>query len=165
MGIAWNIARVLIASITIVIVAELSKRFPRYGALLISLPILSILAFSLSWFQHHDLPAISKMARETLVLVPLTLLFFVPFAFAERWGLGFWSAFLGGLLFASAAVVIWFWLAPRVLLAIAHAAVASRSPSKTGMKDLVKELRPDRTLFETVVGSRDRRRRMQLAFQ
>ena len=63
MGIAWNIARVLIASITIVIVAEFSKRFPRYGALLLSLPIVSILAFMLSWFQHHDLPVISKLAR------------------------------------------------------------------------------------------------------
>ena len=68
MGIAWNIVRVLIAATTIVIVAELSKRFPRYGALLLSLPIVSILAFMLSWFQHHDLSAISKLARETLLI-------------------------------------------------------------------------------------------------
>jgi hypothetical protein len=114
MGIAWNIARVLIAATTIVIVAELSKRFPRYGALLLSLPIVSILAFTLSWFQHHDLPAISKLARETLILVPLTLPFFVPFAFAERWGIGFWTAFVSGLLLASAATVIWLWFALKL---------------------------------------------------
>lgn len=114
MGIAWNIARVLIAATTIVTVAELSKRFPRYGALLLSLPIISILAFTLSWYQHQDLPAISKLARETLILVPLTLPFFVPFAFAERWGLGFWSAFASGLLFASGAVMIWLWIAREV---------------------------------------------------
>ena len=47
MGIVWNIVRVGIAAVTIVAVAELSKRFPRYGALLLSLPIVSILAFIL----------------------------------------------------------------------------------------------------------------------
>jgi hypothetical protein len=64
--IVWNILRVAVAAVIIVAVAELSKRFPRYGALLLSLPIISILAFVMSWFQHHDLPAISKLAKETI---------------------------------------------------------------------------------------------------
>jgi hypothetical protein len=60
-------------STTIVAVAELSKRYPRYRALLLSLPIVSILAFILSWFQHQDLPVISRLANEALVVVPLGL--------------------------------------------------------------------------------------------
>jgi hypothetical protein len=77
MGMIWNIARVGIVAVIVVAVAELSKRYPRYGALLLSLPIVSILAFLLSWFQHRDLPAISKLARETLVLVPLVRFHFM----------------------------------------------------------------------------------------
>jgi len=103
----WNILRVAIAAATIVAVAELSKRYPRYGALLLSLPIVSILAFVFSWFQHHDLPAISKLARETIVLVLLGLPFFVPLAFAERIGLSFWAAMGLGVLLATLAIGTW----------------------------------------------------------
>lgn len=112
MGIVWNIVRVIIVATNVVIVAELSKRYPRYGALLLSLPIVSILAFLLSWNQHRDLPAVSRLARETLVLVPLGLPFFVPLAFANRWGLDFWSCFIGGIVLASLTIGAWMWLAP-----------------------------------------------------
>jgi len=110
MGILWNIARVGIAAVIIVAVAELSKRFPRYGALLLSLPIVSMLAFIVSWLQYRDISSISRMARETLVLVPLGLPFFVPLAFAERFGLSFWSAFAIGILLATMAIGSWFLL-------------------------------------------------------
>jgi hypothetical protein len=76
MGILWNIIRVGITAVIIVTVAELSGRFPRYGALVLSLPLVSILAFAMSWYQHHDMVAISKLAKETLILVPLGLPFF-----------------------------------------------------------------------------------------
>lgn len=112
MGIVWNIVRVGVVAVTVVAVAEISKRYPRYGALLLSLPIVSILAFSLSWFQHRDLPAVSRLARETLVLVPLGLPFFLPFAFATRLGLDFWSSMGAGILLASLTIGAWIWLMP-----------------------------------------------------
>ena len=56
-------------------------------------------ALVMSWQEHRDLPAISRLARETLVLVPLGLPFFVPLAFAQRFGLDFRPAFVIGLAF------------------------------------------------------------------
>ena len=112
MGIVWNIVRVGIAAVTIVAVAELSKRFPRYGALLLSLPIVSILAFILGWFQYHDLPAISKLAKETIILVLLGLPFFLPFAFSSQLGLGFWASMALGVLLASLSIGAWLLLVP-----------------------------------------------------
>lgn len=114
MGIVWNIVRVVVVAVTVVAVAELSKRYPRYGALLLSLPIVSILAFLLGWFQHKDLPAVSRMARETLVLVPLGLPFFVPLAFASRLGLDFWPAFAAGVVLASITTGVWLIFGPTV---------------------------------------------------
>lgn len=96
--------RVGIAATTIVVVAELSKRAPRYGALVLSLPLISILAMLFSWQQHHDLTAVSKLARDTLILVPLGLPFFVPLAFAERLGLSFSIAMLLRLLLATVSI-------------------------------------------------------------
>ncbi len=107
MGLSWNIVRILLVAAIVVAVAELSKRNPRAGALLLSLPIVSILAILVGWFQHHDLPAISRLARGTLVLVSLGLPFFIPLAFAQRLGLGFWSALVAGLVLASVTIGSW----------------------------------------------------------
>lgn len=105
--------RISISVAVIVTVSEISRRSPRLGALLLSLPLVSILAFSMSWVHQHDLKSLSRMAREILVLVPLTLPFFVPLAFAERLGLGFWSAMMAGLVLAVVAIGAWMRLAPQ----------------------------------------------------
>ena len=112
----WQtLLRGVIAGAVVVAVAAVSKRHPRVGALLLTLPLVSILAFIASWHENRDLAAISRLARETLVLVPLGLPFFVPFAVAPRLGLGFWSAFAAGVLLASAVISLWLWLGPRSL--------------------------------------------------
>jgi hypothetical protein len=110
----WTIGRVFIAAVTIVAVSTIGQRLPRIGALLLSLPLISIIAFVMSWTEHRDLPAVSRLAKETLVLVPLGLPFFVPLAFAQRWGLGFWSSFALGVLFASLTIGAWLLWAPRI---------------------------------------------------
>ena len=108
----WIILKTAIAATIIVAVSEVSQRMPRLGALLLTLPIVSLIAFVMSWQQHHDLPAISRLARETLVLVPLGLPLFVPLAFAKHFGLGFWPAFLSGLALAVVTIGLWLWLGP-----------------------------------------------------
>jgi hypothetical protein len=113
MSLGWNIARVLLVALTVVAVAELSRRYPRAGAVLLSLPLVSLLAFTASWFQYRDLPAISKMARETLVLVPLGLPFFVPFALAPRWGLGYWSSCAAGTVLTVATIASYLSIWPQ----------------------------------------------------
>jgi len=108
----WNIARILLVAVIVVTVGDISRRFPRAGALLLSLPIVSILAMLAAWFRHHDLKSISVLSRDTLILVPLGLPFFVPLAFAPRFGLGFWPAFAAGIVLASITICAWLWLAP-----------------------------------------------------
>ena len=104
--------RGLFAGAVVVSVSELAKRSPRLGALLLTLPIMSIVAFLVTWRTNHDLPKLSLLSRETLILVPLGLPFFIPLAFAPQWGLGFWSAFVLGLLLASVTTGLWLWLGP-----------------------------------------------------
>ncbi|MGE4000609.1 MAG: hypothetical protein AB7I48_10350 [Planctomycetaceae bacterium] len=110
-----NIIRAVIVAGIIVTVAEISGRFPRLGALLLTLPIVSILAFVMTWTNARDLPAITRLARETLVLVPLGLPFFLPLAFADKLGIGFWSAFTAGIVLASLTIALWFSFGPERL--------------------------------------------------
>jgi hypothetical protein len=107
MGVLWNIVRVAVVAVIVVSVAEISKRSPRLGAVLLSLPIVSILAFLFSWVQHHDLVAISRMARDTLVLVLLSLPFFVPLACAAHFQWNYWASLMAGMLLATISIGMW----------------------------------------------------------
>lgn len=107
------LVKALLSAAVVVAVAEISDRFPRLGALLLTLPLVSILAFVLSWQQHRDLPAVARLARETLILVPLGLPFFLPLAFADRLGPGFWSATAAGAALATITIGLWFSFGPQ----------------------------------------------------
>ena len=103
--------RAIIAGLIVAGVTELANRTPRLGALLLTLPVISIIAFFMVWQKEQDLQTISRLARETLILVPLGLPFFIPLAFSERLGLSFWTSFISGLLLASVTIGTWFLLA------------------------------------------------------
>ena len=105
----WTLFKATISAAVIVAVAEVSGRFPRLGALLLTLPLVSILAFIILWTKEGEMTAVTRLARETLVLVPLGLPFFVPFALANKTGLSFWPSFVVGVLLASVTIGLWFW--------------------------------------------------------
>ena len=107
------ILKALISAAVIVAVAEVSGRVPRLGALLLTLPLISILAFIMTWNKEQEMGTITALARETMILVPLGLPFFVPFALANRTGLSFWPTFVIGVPLASLTIGTWFWLARR----------------------------------------------------
>lgn len=108
----WTLVKAIISAAVIVAVAEVSGRIPRLGALLLTLPIVSILAFIMTWTKEGEMTTISQLARETLVLVPLGLPFFIPFALANRTGLSFWPTFAVGVLLASITIGLWFRFGP-----------------------------------------------------
>ena len=105
--------RAIIAGLVVATVSELADRFPRLGALLLTLPIVSIVAFVAVWNKEQELITVARLARETLVLVPLGLPLFIPLAFSERLGLGFWAALVAGVILASVTIGLWFWLGPQ----------------------------------------------------
>jgi hypothetical protein len=109
------VLRTIIAALVIVVVSEISNRWPRMGALLLSLPVVSILAFVMSWTRHHDMKSVSQLARDTLILVPLGLPFFIPIAFADGLGIGFWPAFAAGIVLASLMIGAWMVWGPATL--------------------------------------------------
>lgn len=79
------ILRIVIPAIIIFVVSELSRRSPRLGALLLTLPLVSILAFVAAWMKDHDLKSLSQMSKETLILVPLGLPFFCRWHLPIGW--------------------------------------------------------------------------------
>ncbi len=104
--------RTIAAAITIGVVSEIANRSPRMGAVLLTLPVVSIIALLMTWFRDQDLKIVSQLSRETLILVPLGLPFFMPLAFAEKLGLNFWSAMAAGLGLAVLTIGGWLMFGP-----------------------------------------------------
>ena len=109
----WIIIKTLISAAVIVAVSEIAGRYPRVGGLVLTLPVVSIIAFVMTWTKQGEMATITTLARETLVLVPLGLPFFVPFAVANRTGLSFWPSFALGLVLASLTIGAWFQYGPN----------------------------------------------------
>ena len=108
----WLIVKTLISAAIIVAVSEVAGRYPRVGGLVLTLPVVSIIAFVMTWTKQGEMGTITTLARETLVLVPLGLPFFLPFAVANRTGLSFWPSFALGLVLASLTIGAWFQFGP-----------------------------------------------------
>ena len=106
------IGKGLAAGFIVVSVAEISRRFPRLGALVLTLPIVIPAVFILMYLRSKELTPISRMSREILMLIPLGLPFFIPLALADRLGWSFWFAFAAGLIFVSATIGTYLWMTP-----------------------------------------------------
>jgi len=97
---AWLLTKYLITSLVVVAVSEVAKRSDRLGALLASLPLVTLLA--LIWLHVEKQPAekLTNHAWYTFWYVVPTLPMFLVFPkLYERWG--FWPA-----LAASAVITI-----------------------------------------------------------
>ena len=104
----------LLMGLVVAAVSEIARRFPRVGSLVLTMPIVIPAVFVVMYLRDRNLPPVSRFARETLILIPLALPFFVPMAFAHRLGLGFWPALVAGLLLTTATVGVYLMFAPRM---------------------------------------------------
>jgi hypothetical protein len=107
------VLRTLLAALVIAFVSETIGRFPRLAALVLSLPLVTIFSFSWSWYKDRNLEAIAQVSHDSLFLIPLTLPFFVVFAFAGRFGLSFWGAMLMGVVTTALCVGGYTFLFPK----------------------------------------------------
>ena len=100
----------LIAGFVVVAVSEVARRYPRAADVILAVPLVVFAVYALMYLREPDLVPITRMARQMLILVPLSLTFFVPLVFAERLHLTFWPAFTMGLTLVTASVGAYLWL-------------------------------------------------------
>ena len=99
----------VVAGFVVVAVSEVARRYPRVAEVILAVPLVVFAVYAVIYNQVPELGPISKMARQMLVLVPLSLTFFVPLAFADRLHLTFWPAYLIGLALVTVSVASYLW--------------------------------------------------------
>lgn len=84
--------KVLLSALIIAAVSEIAKRNPALGALVVSLPMVSLLAIIWLWFDTRDTSRIADHAEATFWYVLPSLPMFLALPLMLRAGLNFWLA-------------------------------------------------------------------------
>jgi len=106
-------AKALLSGVIVAVVSEIAKRSPSLGALILSLPLVSILAFIWLWRDTSDTENIAALAQSTFWLVLPTLPMFLVLAALLRNGTGFWTALGLSCLLTLALYILMVWMLGR----------------------------------------------------
>ncbi|HXH72160.1 MAG TPA: hypothetical protein VNI58_05030 [Mariprofundaceae bacterium] len=99
--------KVLVSAVAVAAASEVAKRIgPFWAAVIVVLPLTSMLALAFTWFETRDDALATAFARDVFVLVPLSLLFFVPFLLNKFTGFGFIANFVAGTILLLVAVLL-----------------------------------------------------------
>jgi hypothetical protein len=101
----WQLLlRILLAGLIVVAVTEIARLWPRLAAIILFVPLVPPLVLLSMYMKDGDAAAVSHLSRQSLLLIPLGLMFFVPLALVPALKIPFWLAFAGGIGLMSAAV-------------------------------------------------------------
>ena len=103
-----------LSGVIIAIVSEVAKRYPGFGALIASLPLVSLLGMMWLW---HDKPDTANMAAHVeatfwFVLPSLPMFLLIPWMM--RSGIAFWTALAIGCAVTILLYLGMVWLGPRI---------------------------------------------------
>src|SRR5215467_13122421 len=110
----YLITKALISGVIIMAASEAAKRSPTYGALLVSLPLISILAMIWLWRDTGDNERIAALSEGTFWLVLPTLPMFLVLPALLRNGLPFWTALAASCALTITLYLIAVWLLPKI---------------------------------------------------
>lgn len=109
----YFIVKALLSGLIIAAVSELARRNPGFGALVASLPLVSILGMIWLWRDTRDPERLASHAGATFWFVLPSLPMFLLMPFLMRKGLPFWPSLLIGTGVTVALYGLTTWIGPR----------------------------------------------------
>lgn len=91
----------IVSAVVIALSAELSKKSNVLSALLISLPMSSILLLSIIYFRTNDVQKVSEISYSILWFILPSLIFFIILPLLLKQGLNYWVSLILSCLFLS----------------------------------------------------------------
>ncbi|MFO1240676.1 MAG: DUF3147 family protein [Sphingomonadaceae bacterium] len=110
--------KAVLSGILIAAISEIAKRNPAAGALVASLPLVSILGMIWLWRETADPVRMAAHAEATFWYVLPSLPMFLLIPALLRAGLPFWGALVSGCVVTVALYLLMVWAAPRLGLPI-----------------------------------------------
>ena len=111
----WQlVAKALLSGALIAAISEVGKRLPTLGALIASLPLVSVLGMILIWHARPDAENMAVHAGATFWYVLPSLPMFLLIPFMLRSGVGFWPSLLAGCVLTVALYLLMMQIGPRL---------------------------------------------------
>jgi len=105
--------KALISGMLIAAASTIAKRYPGFGALIASLPLVSVLGMIWLWSEKPDAENMAAHAGATFWYVLPSLPMFLLIPALLRHGISFWFALVAGCVLTIALYALMTWLAPR----------------------------------------------------
>lgn len=102
-----------LSGILIAVVSEVAKRYPGFGALIASLPLVSVLGMIWLWHDRPDAANMAAHAEATFWFVLPSLPMFLVIPVLMRHGVGFWVALGAGCVLTIALYALTTWAGPK----------------------------------------------------
>ena len=109
----YLIAKAVISGILIAVASEVARRWPGWGALIVSLPLVSILAMLWLWRDTHDPVRMAAHVEATFWFVLPSMPMFLLIPLMLRQGYSFWSSLLAGCVVTVALYLAMTWIGPK----------------------------------------------------
>lgn len=110
----YLIAKAAISGVLIAVASQLARRFPGFGALIASLPLVSVLGMMWLWHDRPDAENMAAHAQATFWYVIPSLPMFLLIPVLLRRGTPFWMALAAGCVLTAVLYSAMTWLAPRI---------------------------------------------------
>lgn len=110
----YLVVKAVLSALIIVAVSETARRHPGAGALIASLPLISVLGMAWLWRDTHDPVRMATHAQATFWYVLPSLPMFLLIPALLRKGGGFWPAIIAGCLLTMALYAAMVWAGPRI---------------------------------------------------
>lgn len=95
-GMLYLVVKAAISGILIAIISEVAKRYPGFGGLIASLPLVSVLGMVWLWRDRPDVDNMATHSEATFWFVLPSLPMFLLIPWLLRHGMSFWTALLIG---------------------------------------------------------------------
>jgi len=103
-----------ISGLLVAAASEVARRFPGWGALIASLPLVSVLGMMWLWHDRPDAANMAAHAEATFWFVLPSLPMFLAIPWMLRSGVNFWAALLVGCAMTMALYLLMTFVGPRL---------------------------------------------------
>ena len=111
---AYLLVKALLSGLIVAVASEVARRWPGWGALIVSLPLVSVLAFIWLWRDTGEPERIATLAESTFWFFLPSMPMFLVLPAMLRAGLHFWLALLLSCALTVLLYLSMIWLAPRL---------------------------------------------------
>ena len=111
-------AKAAISGIIVAAASEPARRSPALGALIVSLPLTSLLALVWLWHDAGDSERVAALAQSTFWYVLPTLPMFLLMPLLLRHGAGFWVTLAAGCALTVALYLVTVWILAKFGVAL-----------------------------------------------